>query len=496
METRDSTTDNQPTEVVYITNKEVNPQKNTIQVNDEIVAIVPVQTKVATKQTNLPSKGYQWREQKMNTWRYLMAAGMIAGLVLHGLIKYGGNYNIGSLLFEDKAIAATIPSVASNDSNLNHSVNFTKLAKTAKKQPLATKYVSGAPTPDWSNITFKNMKFGEAGSVEFPNINNPGMKESRTWSAGQSLAEVMELGDFEATEFNIEDFTLEDIADITGINLKDLKLSDFETLEWQTLEDLAEAIPKFEDLEVGAIPPIQELVTKVTGSTTGYQTVGEVLDNYPELGEAELGEYVILDKYKLTSIPGIEDAQLKDFTNWQNTTIGKVPGLADVPFDQFPSVPIPDVSFIGKVDLPLGSFESGRWKSISGSYQAGFNVPCEKKCGHIEVSGSETIVGAQWMSGKDQKVKGGFGVLGKLNGGKEPTGRHPFGKSFKQVIWDINEADGSITTAIFFRICKRGGFIDLGCSPYFIGPVPFFTYREMDPIILGTPLTVPKKVTP
>ena len=98
------------------------------------------------------------------------------------------------------------------------------------------------------------------------------------------------------------------------------------------------------------------------------------------------------------------------------------------------------------------------------------------------------------MSGKFQKVKGGFGILGNLNGGKEPTGRHPFGKAFKQVIWDVDEASGSITTAMFFRICKRGGFIDLGCSPYFLGPVPFFTYHEMDPIILGTPLTVPKKV--
>ncbi|PMB11887.1 hypothetical protein CEN49_00560 [Fischerella thermalis CCMEE 5273] len=492
METRDFITDNQIIKVIYITNEEINQQKNTIQVNDEIAAIVPVQTKVASQPKSLPSKGYQWREQKMNTWRYLMAAGMIAGLVLHGLIRFGGNYNIGSLLFGEKALAQT---VASKYSNLNHSVNLTKQAKTANKQPIAVKYVNGAPTPDWSNITFKNMKFGEGGSVEFPNINNPGMKESRTWSAGQSLSEVMELGDFEATEFNIEDFTLEDIANITGIKLKDLKLSDFETLKWQTLEDLALSIPNLEDLEVGAIPPIQELVTKVTGNAADYQTVGEVLDNYPELGEAELGKYVKLDKYKLTSIPGIEDAQLKDFTNWQNTTIDQVPGLVDVPFDQFPNVPIPDVSFIGKVDLPLGSLESGRWKSISGSYQAGFNVSCEKRCGHIEVSGSDIVVGAQWMSGKDQKVKGGFGILGNLNGGKEPTGRHPFGKSFKQVIWDINEADGSISTAMFFRICKRG-WIDLGCSPYFIGPVPFFTYREIDPIILGTPLSVPKKVTP
>ncbi|MHC5731627.1 MAG: hypothetical protein ACYTXY_47615, partial [Nostoc sp.] len=113
-------------------------------------------------------------------------------------------------------------------SNLNTSIDKTK--QTKQPQPVATKYVKGAPTPDWSSITFKNMKFGGAGSVEFPNIKNPGMKETRTWSAGQSLSEVMELGDFEATEFNIEDFTLEDIANITGINLKNLKLSDFETL--------------------------------------------------------------------------------------------------------------------------------------------------------------------------------------------------------------------------------------------------------------------------
>ncbi|MDZ8226771.1 hypothetical protein [Nostoc sp. ChiVER01] len=466
-------------------NENLTSNNQILDITTEVTAIVPVRAASQESTHNKTNRALEYRMEKFNNLRYLMVAGLIAGLALHGLIRFGGSYNIGSLLFGEKAVAQTVPS---KYSNLNTSIDKTKQTK----QPVATKYVNGAPTPDWSSITFKNMKFGGAGSVEFPNIKNPGMKETRTWSTGQSLAEVMELGDFEATEFNIEDFTLKDIADITGIQLKNLKLSDFETLDWQTLEDLAEAIPNLEDSEVGAIPPIQELVTKVTGSTASYQTVGEVLDNYPELGEVELGKYIKLDKYKLTSIPGIQDAQLKDFTNWQNTTISKVPGLADVPFDQFPSVPIPDVSFIGKVDLPLGSLESGRWKSISGSYQAGFNVPCEKKCGHIEVSGSETIVGAQWMSGKDQNVKGGFGILGSLNGGKEPTGRHPFGKSFKQVIWDINEADGSITTAMFFRICKRG-WVDLGCSPYFIGPVPFFTYREIDPIILGTPLTVPKK---
>lgn len=468
-------------------NENLISNNQTLDVTAEVTAIAPVKVDSEGNTGNKINRALQYRMEKLDRLRYLMGIGLVAGLALHGLIRFGGSYNLGSFV-EGKAVAQTVPT---KYSNLNTLTNKTKQLK--NPQVVATKYVNGAPTPDWSNITFKNMKFGESGSVELPDIKNPGMKETRTWSAGQSLSEVMELGDFEATEFNIEDFTLKDIVDITGVQLKNLKLSDFETIKWQTLEDLAEAIPKFEDLEVGAIPPIQELVTKVTGSTLDDRTVGEVLDNYPQLGEAELGKYVELDNYKLNSIPGIEDAQLKDFTNWQNATIDKVPGLADVPFDQFSSISIPDVSFIGKVDLPLGSLESGRWKSISGSYQAGFNVPCEKKCGHIEVSGSDILTGAQWMSGKDQKVKGGFGILGKLNGGNEPTGRHPFGKSFKQVIWDINEADGSITTAMFFRICKRG-WIDLGCSPYFIGPVPFFTYREMDPIILGSPLNVPKKL--
>jgi hypothetical protein len=95
------------------------------------------------------------------------------------------------------------------------------------------------------------------------------------------------------------------------------------------------------------------------------------------------------------------------------------------------------------------------------------------------------------MSGKFQKVNGGFGILKALNGGKEPTGRNPFGSSFKQVIWNIDEASGSVKTAMFFRICKTIPFIGRTCSPYFIGPVPFIEYREKDPIVLGKPNSLP-----
>ena len=468
---------------------------NSILEVTEVTAIVPIAS-LKGQTTTGTNRAIEYRIKKFNTLRYLMAAGLAGGLALHGLIRFGNSYNIGSV---DTLHLDASPHKVGNLPKFANVLGFIfgdrAVAETVnpKKQPVPTKYVNGIPTPDWTNVTFKDMKFGEAGSVQFPNIKNPGMKETRSWEAGQSLAEVMELGDFEATEFKIEELSVKDIAKITDINFKELKLDSLELTNWQTIADLTDSIPNLGDMLASDVPPINDAIEKITGSSYSG-TISSAIETIPELKEAELGKYIKLSDYNLTDIPGIESAPLKNFYNWQNTTIGKVPGLADVPFDQLPGILIPDMSFVGKVDLPLREVEALRWKSISGSYQEGFNVPCTKDCAHIEVAGSDNLTGAQWMSGKFQKVKGGFGILGNLNGGKEPTGRHPFGKAFKQVIWDVDEASGSITTAMFFRICKRGGFIDLGCSPYFLGPVPFFTYHEMDPIILGTPLTVPKKV--
>lgn len=484
----------QELKVLNITAKQFNSrsQTETIQVNNEIVAIVPVAPTVKTPPNNEPSKGELWREQKMNTWRYLMAVGLVAGLALHGLIRFGGTYTIGGMLL-GKAVAAQ----SANNSNLNTSIATSKQSKSTAANPLATKLINGVPVPDWSKINFESMKFSSSGEFEFPNIPGVKMKGKRVWEAGQSLADVMQLGDFAETDFKIENLNLNQISKITGDSLKNLKLSDFEVLKWQSLGSLTEAVPGLETLDVADIPAIDDLVVKVTGDATSSMTIGEALDNYPQLEKAELGKYLNLEEYKLTSIPVLDKVALNKFENWESTTISKIPGLGKVPFNQLPGVPVPNMSFVGKVDIVLKQVENGRWKSISGSYQEGFNVPCNNgKCAHIEVAGSPILTGAAWMSGKFQKVSGGFGILKAVNGGKEPTGRHPFGKSFKQVIWDVNEADGSITTAMFFRFCKTIPFMGRTCTPYFIGPVPFFTYYEKDPIILGAPLTVPKKSIP
>ncbi len=117
-------------------------------------------------------------------------------------------------------------------------------------------------------------------------------------------------------------------------------------------------------------------------------------------------------------------------------------------------------------------------RSIVGSDKEGFNVYCPQNCPHIEFSQPSWLAGSQWITGNTFEVKGGKGILGTVNGGKEPAGRHPFGASFKVVLWDVDEAGGRGDMAIFFRFCVKKNFVNLGCTPYFIGPIPFFPVHE------------------
>ncbi len=413
--------------------------------------------------TNHNQKNNQSLNHPKTNLKYWMLFGLLASLAMHGFLAFRPGDLLGYFL-NQKATAATLPNTPT----------------------IPTKLLNNAPIPDWDNINFQSFIFSSDGSIELPKARIPGYKSTRIWQAGQSLDQVMELGDFEEV-FGLENFSLKDIDKLSGITLKNTKLSDFSIAKWQTLSELVQAIPELADEQVIDVPPIRDLVEQtLSRGFTQEQTIRELIQQNPELKDIELGE-IDLSKYKLTSIPGIENAQLKEFSNWQNATISKVPGLNKISFNNFPIATVPQGNIVGKVDLPLKEVEANRQRSISGSYQEGFNVPCSQNCAHIELSGSGGLTGAQWMSGQFQQVSGGYGILGRLNGGKEPTGRHPFGKAFKQVIWDVNEKDGSITTAMFFRICKRSLFVDFGCSPYFIGPFTFIPYKEKSYIFLGTP---------
>lgn len=322
--------------------------------------------------------------------RYLMLFGLLGGLFIHSFWKYGiMNQVIGFVI--PKA-SAQVPFISSNNGLV----------------------------PDWSKMKFQDMIINESGNVAYPTDRG---NQTRTWQAGQSIGDFMELGDFEDANLNIEKLNLSTISKALGVDLNSLKLSDFGVMKTQTLSDLVKAIPDLGDKSVSSVPLIADFLSAMGISSD--DTIGNVA-NYYQLDDVPIGNTIDLSQYNLTSIPGIENSSFDKFANWQDTIISEIPGLKDLTWNNFPSVPEPDLSFVGQVDFPLGDIEANRIRSISGSYQEGFNVPCnQNNCAHFEASGLGKTTGAQWISGKSQQVSGGFGILKSLNGGKEPTGRNP-----------------------------------------------------------------------
>jgi hypothetical protein len=339
--------------------------------------------------------------------------------------------------------------------------------------------------PDWSQITFAKMPaISESGTFEAPNqvTDKLGYNPSRSWSAGQSPNLFTMLGDFQDS-FELQKFSLTDIAQISNLDVNKLNLESFGVIKLQSLGSLVNAVPNLNQYTINSVKPITDLLSQDL-STNNDQTIGQLLQQSPHLGKLSL-DSLNLKSYKLEEIPGLSVTPIGSFDKWQGVYINEIPGLANVPFSRFPNPINPVGAEVGIVDIAFGTNEELRNRTISGSDQEGYAVSCSKDCAHTELSGSPAVNGKAWVSGKYQLVKGGKGILGSVNGGKEPTGRNIFGDAFKVAVWDVSEVDGMISQALFFRVCMRNNFIDLGCTPYFIGPVPFMTYREREPIFLG-----------
>jgi hypothetical protein len=358
------------------------------------------------------------------------------------------------------------------------------IRSSAVTSSIPTTTLNGAQVPDWNQITFDSLP-GIASSGNFQAnsqiIQQLGYNPSRQWNQGQKPSSFLSLGDFQDT-FKLQNLDLAQITKASGINTLSASLDKFGIMSKQSLDSLKKAVPNLGDFPVEQVLPVKDLITQSVGSFDATKTLNQLLAQSPQLGDISLAN-LDLSKYKVADIPNLDITQLGAFKDWQSVKIQDIPGLAKVPFSNFPDSPQINGQTVGTVDVVFGAAEHSRNRSISGSNKEGFGVPCDKGCGHIELSGG-AILGRQWASGKYQEVKGGQGILGAVNGGKEPTGRHPFGEAFKVAIWDVSETNGTASMAMFFRICSRGT-IDLGCTPYFLGPVPLMTFHEGDAIFLG-----------
>ncbi|MDZ7960931.1 MAG: M23 family peptidase [Aulosira sp. DedQUE10] len=352
--------------------------------------------------------------------------------------------------------------------------------------------------PDWSRISLSQLPgISQSGAIDgSPYSQTLGYDLSRSWNVGMTPDQYLKLGDI-SEALQAEEFSLQAIAtlrtqpeantDINSIDLNKIALSEFPLIGEQTLSHLAQVVPELANTQVNNITPVATLL-KSQGIAASNLTLAQVLTQY-EVGQMKLGQ-IDLSKFSISSIPNLDAVQLQQFTGWMNSNVSDIPGLGQVPLGSMPN-PITKIgSLVMRIDVVYGPAENRRNNTISGSDVQGFSVPCnEKDCAYLELDDLENaggsdrskLEGKQWISGKYQEVEGGQGILKAVNNGREPTGRLPFGKAFKVVVMEPDETTDTVDTALFFRFCAWR----MGCTPYFIGPVPFFSYKVNSLMFVG-----------
>ena len=392
--------------------------------------------------------------------------------------------------------------------------------------------------PDFTSITFRSLgSFEQSGSISAVYDRYTDYNLGRQWYKGDAIIDVLKLGDIDES-FGVGRFSLAEIVAKSGRRTQDVTLAQFGFIKHQTVASFIKANPALLERAIKDIPPIADAVNQV------YDYQGKALLERParvlidaaksesiqqlslnknaksiaekaitsaqttaaksDIAEFEMGN-LDLNEYTLEDVAGVGDSFVEDYEAWKDEHLSDISGLGDISFSDFPNPVATTLAFISRVDT-IWSDANGEIKrshSVSGSNVAGYAVPCQRKCAHLELddlenSGRNTrwiSEGRRWMLGNDPNnanicpeapwgVDGGEGILGNLNCGKEPTGRNPFGSGFKVALWSVDETTDQAETAIFFRICYRG-FPDLGCTPYFIGPIPFLPANRESWIILG-----------
>lgn len=394
--------------------------------------------------------------------------------------------------------------------------------------------------PNFSAITLRSLgSFSESGFIPDDYDNYVGYSLGRQWQAGDAVIDVLKLGDLDEA-LGIGKMRLGEIVTKSGHQFHEVTLDRLGFIEEQTVASFIQANPQLKSESIENVPPLADLVTliygdrariilnlpvqvlidvrhqsqfnpislnkslKTSSNKTFILSQSETQTPKIEISEVEMGE-LDLSQYTLEDVSGMEDSFVEDFEGWKNEYAGEVEGLADISLDNFPNPVATTLAFVSRVDTiwsdAHGEIKSGQ--SVAGSNIAGYAVPCQTQCAHIELDDLENSgrdirwisEGRRWMLGNDPNnanicpeapwgVDGGEGILGEVNCGKEPTGRNPFGPTFKVALWNVDETTDTAETSIFFRICIRFP-VDLGCTPYFIGPIPWLPANREDWIILG-----------
>ena len=344
---------------------------------------------------------------------------------------------------------------------------------------------------DLSNVTFNSLPpYGKAGDIVSAGdlSEQMGYDPARHWEAGDLPADVFTLGDFQSS-FKTQELNLDQVAQLSGLDLQQLRIKDVPFFEDKTFSEVADAVPALKEFSLEEVPALAEVFDADLSTT-----IGELIDTDELIGNMNFNNLV--GEFSVMDIPNLDLAALDSFKNWQATAMSEVPGLGDIGLGKLSQVPDIFSGVTATHDISFGAKENTKTPtrhSITGSSKDGFSVQCvqQRGCAHVELTGAGNMHGAQWIAGGEgkgqQMVNGGEKVLGAVNGGKEPTGRLPFGEAFKVVLDETSESKGTAEFALYFKYCYKGPPVDLGCTPYFLGPIPMpiLNSKEKGMIITG-----------
>ena len=314
---------------------------------------------------------------------------------------------------------------------------------------------------------------------------------AREWLAGQFPSEVIKIGDLMNTGMGIEQLTMDSIGELTGIDIENFQLADVPFLQNLTLNDLVGKVPFLGDYALVDMPNLAQQL----GAANLDETLGQfVLENsavgeLPVVGEA-IGALQVAD------LPNLGATKLGELPKIGDDVVANVPGLSVMSLGSFPGMSmVGGLIPLAKQDITFGekeySGEDATPKPVSGGTNGGKDwqaIPCKGGCPHIELYDSDispvkgTWAGSNWMTRK-HRVKDGYGLLGSLFG-EAGAYRLPFGEVFALQVTNTDEKTGAADWGLAFRVCSKG-FIDLGCTAYFLEVDLPITTREGATILTG-----------
>jgi hypothetical protein len=378
------------------------------------------------------------------------------------------------------------------------------LAQTNTSKPLPTKTVmvngQSVQAPDFDQITIESFAPATSGgSITMPPevVQLLGFDVSTSWTAGQEIETYLMLGSLVGMQ--PQQFSLQGIADLTGIPLDQYNLDDFQTMDWQSVNTLVEAIPGLGDEILRDVQPFADLFAQYAPYVSDGITVNDAIQLAPDVAELALGESLDLSQYKIADIPGLGEVKIGELANWAVTLLNGVPSLTQVHWNDFPVPPPGVIRTIAPLDFAWSKEEMVSLDALphvaSGSVEphtglVTLPVPPQvgKKMPYVEFADFfgrlGLTYGSRWFAAASQDVPGGYGTLKAVNDGKEPTGLATYGPVFKVGLGETDETKGQATFNIYFRYCMRTPFFDFGCTPYFIGPIPWIPSNEKDAVVI------------